>query len=106
MSLSAIQDNLLKTNLVQQTQTKGDDVARGRENAVAAVQKEDNRRQDEVVLSTHEAEQRGIRPDDERGGGREREEEKEKKERDGDEPEDEEGDNGPRARMRRINIVI
>ena len=104
MSLSAIQDNLLKTNLVQQTQTKGDDVVRGQENAVAAVQKEDSRQQDQVVLSTREAEKKGVRSDEEKGRGREREEEEEEKERK-EKPEEEE-DNGPRARMRTINIVI
>ncbi len=103
MSLSAIQDNLLKTNLVQQTQTKGDDVVRGQENAVAAVQKEENRRQDEVVLSTRETEQQGIHDEDRGGRGQEREdEERERRERE----EEDEDENAPRARMRRINIVI
>jgi TATA-binding protein-associated factor Taf7 len=105
MSLSAIQDNLLKTNLVQQTQTKGDDVVRGQQNAVAAVQKEENRRQDEVVLSTRESEQKGVRSDEEKGNGRDRDEDDEEKER-REKEEEEEEDTGPRARMRRINIVI
>jgi hypothetical protein len=104
MSLSAIQDNLLKTNLVQQTQTKGDDVVRGHENAVAAVQKEENRRQDEVGLSTRESEQKGVRSDEEKGNGQGRDDDEEKERREKEE-EDEE-DTGPRARMRRINIVI
>lgn len=104
MSLSAIQDNLVKTNLVQQTQTKSDDVMRGHENAAAAVQKEDGRQQDQVVLSTREAEHKGVRADEEKEKEREREEEEEEKER-REKPEEEE-DNGPRARMRTINIII
>ncbi len=103
MSLSAIQDNLLKTNLVQQTQTKGDDVVRAQETASIAGQKEENRRQDEVVLSTRESEQGNVRSDERGGNGRDdRKRERREREEDGDDEED----TGPRARMRRINIVI
>ena len=116
MSLAAIQDNLVKAPLVQQTQTRGDDVARGQEIGQAALQKEENRRMDEVVLHTQETENQGVRTDEER------EKEGKKKKRGEEEQQDEsdadaenaanpdgtagEGETAPRAVMRQINIVI
>lgn len=107
MSLSAIQDNLLKTSLVQQTQTKGDDVIRGHENAAAAVQKEQGRQQDQVVLSTQGTEGRHIRDDEEKKRDREeKEKEEEENSRREKKKDSNEEDQGPRARMRTINVVI
>ena len=107
MSLAAIQDSLVKTSLVQHTQARGDDIGRGQENAIVAQQQEDNRQEDQVVLRSREAEQNGVRPDEEKeqGQGREREEEEEEQQNGEAQAEDEE-DNGPRAKMRRINIVV
>lgn len=107
MSLAAIQDNLVKTSLVQQTQARGEDVARTQDVAQILSQKEHDRQEDQVVISTRHAEQEGVRPDAER-----RKDERRRKRRDGEKPEDgeEEGadDAAPAARaaMRRINIVI
>lgn len=113
MSLAAIQDNLVKVNLVQQTQTRNDDVAKSQEIFQTAIQREQDRQGDQVVLMTHQTEQKIIRPDDER----EKEERKKKKREDGEEegaeqapgaPEkgDVPSDGHPRASMRRINIVV
>lgn len=109
MSLAAIQDSLVKTSLVQQTQARGDDMNRGHENAIAAQQKEQDRQEDQVVIHAKEAEQGNIR-----------DEEKERRQGKNDEEPEEEGQQGeseildgedeedgvPRAKMRRINIVI
>ncbi|MCD8349362.1 MAG: hypothetical protein LUC93_01955 [Planctomycetaceae bacterium] len=106
MSLAAIQDNLVKTSLVQHTQTRNDDVNRGQENAALAHQREVNRQEDQVVIHTKETEHQNVRTDEERERRRrKREEEKEEEEAVLEEGE-EEGEDGPRARMRRINIVI
>lgn len=114
MSLSAIQDNLVKVNLVQQTQTRGDDVTRSQEIFQTAMQREQDRQGDQVVLMTHQTEQEGIRADEER----EKEEQKKKKKREEEEEEraaqaadtaengDAPSDARPRAAMHRINIVI
>lgn len=109
MSLSAIQDNLVKTTLVQQTQSRGDDVNRGQEIAQAASQREQNRQGDQVVLHTHEAEQQGVRSDGERNRRRrEEDEEEEEEQKERSETSDEQGgdESGTRVRMRRINIVV
>lgn len=114
MSLSAIQDNLVKTSLVQQTQTRGDDVARGQEIAQTAAQREHDRQGDQVVLMSQQKEQAGIKTDEER----EKEEGRKKKRRQEEEEEEREEarDDGPRGEspagggtrevMRRINIVV
>ena len=108
MSLSAIQDNLVKTSLVQHTQTRGDDIAKSQETAQAAAQRENNRQEDQVVIHTKETDQHGIRPDEEkeqqRRRKREEEEEQAEQRSEGEDGEDE--PTGPRARMRRINIII
>lgn len=108
MSLSAIQDSLVKTSLVQQTQARSDDINRGQETAAQAAQREVNRQADQVVIHTQEAEQQGVRADEEkeREGRKREEEEDEEQEEETSEEEGEEGESGPRARMRRINIVI
>ena len=113
MSLSAIQDNLVKSNLVQQTQARGDDVARGQEIAQAAAQREHDRQEDQVVIQTRQRDQDGIRSDEERekeGGKKKRQDEDEdgaEESRDEKRLDDEKGEEGgTRAVMRRINIVI
>lgn len=102
MSLSAIQDNLLKTNLVQQTQTKIDDVQRSQDISTAAAVKEQARQEDQVVIHTKQKSNADVADEKKEKQRREQEEEEEKEERE-DGPKD---DNGPRARMRTINIVI
>lgn len=106
MSLGAIQDNLSKTSLVQQTQARGDDVNRSQETAQNVRQHEVNRQQDEVVLMSQQAEQQGIRSDRE-GGGQQEEGKKKRRAKDPDDDESEENAELPdRWEMRRINIVI
>lgn len=112
MSLSAIQDNLVKVNLVQQTQTKTDDVARGQEIHQAVNRREQDRQQDEVVLMTQQKEEHGIR-DEERERGesgrkkkrRQEEEEEEKQKEEGRHGTEQLEDDHPRARMRKLNIL-
>lgn len=113
MSLVAIQDNLVKVSLVQQTQTRGDDVARGQEIAQTASQREHNRQEDQVVIHTRETENQGIRADEQR----EKEQRKKRRGQNGEAGEEnrEESENaeatpaaetGTRVMMHRINIVI
>ncbi len=104
MSLGAIQDNLAKTNLVQQTQSRNDDVNRSQETAQTVRQHEEDRRGDQVVLMTHQTEQSGIRSDRE-GNGQE-EGKKKRREKSEEEPEEEATDTSGRHEMHRINIVI
>lgn len=116
MSLSAIQDNLVKTNLVQQTQSRVDDIARGQEIAQTAAQREHDRQGDQVVLMAQQKEQQGIRADEEREKeGRKKREEEEEEENAEETPEEETPENaeggdpsktGTRMVMRRINIVV
>ncbi|MCC8189542.1 MAG: hypothetical protein LIP77_02735 [Planctomycetes bacterium] len=114
MSLSAIQDNLAKVPLVQQTQTKGDDVARGQEIGQSAAQREQNRQEDQVVIHSKESENQGLRTDEEREKeGRKKKRGDQDPEKDGtareeDHPDDSDlpAQNGPREVMRRINIII
>ncbi len=107
MSLSAIQDNLVKTSLVQHTQSRGEDIKAGSESAAVAKQHEVNRQEDQVVIHTRESEGRNIRDDEEHP-----KDERERKRKDDEENNEEdvhqegEEDDGPRARMRRINIII
>ena len=110
MSLSAIQDNLVKTNLVQQTQTRGDDVARGQEIGQVAQQRENDRQGDQVVLMTRQAEQQGIRTDEEREKEEQRKKKKRQEEEEAEAANETEGKDSaatdaPRARMRRINFL-
>ncbi len=109
MSLAAIQDNLVKTTLVQHTQSKADDVSRSQESSILAKQQEDNRQVDQVVIHSRQTdEEKNLKADDEkekerrRRKGRDRDTEAREKNED----DDEDGPGGPRARMRRINIVI
>ena len=106
MSLSAIQDNLVKTNLVQQTQSRSDEVARSQHIAQVAAQAEEDRRKDQVVLMTQHAEQTNINPDEERA----REEQKKKKRREEEDDEElaeiEEESVSPHAQMHRIDILV
>ena len=117
MSLAAIQDNLVKTSLVQQTQTRGDDVGRTHEAAQVSLQREHDRQEDQVVISSQRKDEHGIRPDDERR--KEGEKRRRKKGDDASEEEREaerppacelvpapEGYAGARPEMRRINVVI
>lgn len=112
MSLSAIQDSLVKTSLVQQTQTRGDDIQRGQEIGQTAAQREHDRQEDQVVIHSKESEQAGIRPDEEKEKeGRKRQEEEEEEEAQEENVESEENPDDPdkqgtRMVMRRINIVI
>lgn len=113
MSLAAIQDNLVKAPLVQQTQTRGDDVARGQEIAQTANQREQNRQEDQVVIHTRESENQGIRTDEEREKEQrkkkqQQEEEEEEQNAEGrEDPEtDPKSETGTRMVMHRINIVI
>jgi hypothetical protein len=104
MSLGAIQDNLVKTNLVQQTQSRNDDVNRSQETAQTVRQHEQDRQGDQVVLMTHQSEQSGIRSDRE---GRGQEEGKKKRRQNSEEDTQEEAtDTSGRHEMHRINIVI
>ena len=106
MSLSAIQDNLVKTNLVQQTQSRGDEVARSQSISQVAAQAEHDRQQDQVVLMAQQTEQLGIRPDEERA--REEQRKKKRRQANGDDAdkEEEEAATAPHAEMHRINIVV
>ncbi|MCC8167600.1 MAG: hypothetical protein LIQ31_16045 [Planctomycetes bacterium] len=107
MSLSAIQDNLVKTSLVQHTQSRGEDIKAGSESAAVAKQHEVNRQEDQVVIHTRESEGRNIRDDEERPKDqREKKRDDEEENGEGDAAPEGEEDDGPRARMRRINIVI
>ncbi len=107
MSLAAIQDSLVKTSLVQQTQTHSDNIGRSQEVAMAAQLKEQERQEDQVVLSSREAENEGIHDEEKKKDGKKKKNQEEQNgeriQRDDDE---EEVDDGPRARMRQINIVI
>ena len=105
MSLSAIQDNLVKTNLVQQTQSRPDEVARSQHISQVAAQAEQDRRGDQVVIMSQRAEQANINPDEERAR-QEQERKKREQEEDEDElPEIEEENASPHAQMHRINIL-
>lgn len=107
MSLAAIQDNLLKTSLVQQTQSRSEDVSRGQEIGMQADLKEQSRQEDQVVLRSRETSETGVRDEEKDRRRREREKEEEDGEQMRREEFDEgEEDNGPRARMRTINIII
>ncbi len=113
MSLAAIQDNLVKTSLVQHTQTRGEDVARGQEIAQALAQRERNRQEDQVVISTHQTEQERIRADEERKKEERRKKRKQEEEENVEEAAEQAADapadpaeTGTRVMMRRINIVI
>lgn len=111
MSLSAIQDSLVKTSLVQQTQTRGDGVQRSQEIGQTAAQREHDRQEDQVVIHAKESEQTGIRPDEEkekeeRKKRREEEEEEEEKNAESEENPDDPEKKDARAVMRRINIVV
>ena len=114
MSVGIIQDNLVKTSLVQQNQSRVDDIARGQELGQTAAQREDSRQADQVVLSSQSKEEHGVRTDEER----EPDEPRKRKKR-GDEDEDEESadsrrqreeqerkDKRPRARMRTNNVTV
>lgn len=105
MSLTAIQDTLLKTNLVQQTQSKADDVSRSQETAAQQTQKEQSRQEDQVVIHTNQKDGSGIR-DEEKQRQRRNQEEEEEEDKENRDDENAEEDEGPRARMRTINIVI
>lgn len=106
MSLAAIQDNLMKTSLVQQTQTKSDDVSRGQEIAMQAEVKEQSRREDQVVLESSKKGDAELRDEEKERKRRKQEEEDNDQLRREDLEDDEDVDEGPRARMRTINIVI
>lgn len=109
MSLSAIQDNLVKIDLVQQAQSRTDDIGRSLEASQAAARREEDRQADQVVLMSREAGQTGINPDEERNN-REREN-REREGRDRRRREDGADDAGeadapPRPTMHRINVVV
>ena len=114
MSLAAIQDNLVKTSLVQHTQSRVDDVSRGQQIAQTAAQREHDRQEDQVVITLRETEQKNIRADEEREKEEQRKKRKREKEaEDKDQESPAEGGAsggqstpGTRAVMRRINIVI
>ncbi len=107
MSLGAIQDNLVKTNLVQQTQSRGEEVTRNQEVGQTVAQAEHDRQSDQVVLMSQRREQEGIRDDDEPDR-----ENKKKKKNDEEEPPEKdvvlevvEEDAQSNAVMHRINII-
>ncbi len=104
MSLAAIQDSLVKTSLVQHTQTHNDNIGRGQESAMAAQLKEMERQEDQVVIRSREAEQNGIRDEEKQKDGKKKKKQDERIQRNDDD--EEEIDEGPRARMRCINIVV
>ncbi len=118
MSVGIIHDNMVKTSLVQQTQTRGDDVQRSLEIGQVAAQREDNRQRDQVVIQTKQKEEHGIRPDAERekeGRKKRREEEEEEQQemrereeqaKDAPEQYQRDGKTSTRAYMRKINIVV
>lgn len=106
MSLAAIQDNLIKTSLVQQTQSRSEDVSRGQEIGMQADLKEQSRQEDQVVIHSKESSEAGVRDEEKDRRRRKEEEDEEEGERLQREEFVEEEDEGPRARMRTINIVI
>ena len=118
MSLAAIQDNLVKTSLVQQTQTRSDDVGRAQEIAHVALQREHDRREDQVVISAQQKNEHGIRSDEERRKEEERRRRKKGGGAQGGSPETDSAAEdlsnpdspaplaGDRTVMRRINVVI
>ncbi|MDR1744198.1 MAG: hypothetical protein LBS30_00415 [Planctomycetota bacterium] len=105
MSLAAIQDSLVKTSLVQHTQTHNDNVGRSQEIGMAAQLREQERQEDQVVIRGREAEQHGVRDEEKKRDGKKRQRE-EAGERIQREDDGEDVDDGPRARMRCINIVV
>lgn len=107
MSIVALQDSIVKTSLVQHTQTHNDNVVRGQEIGMAAQLKEQERQTDQVVLQSREAEQEGIRDEEKNKDGKKKKQQNQNDDenRDRDNGEEEE-DQSPRARMRQINIVI
>jgi hypothetical protein len=111
--LAAIQDSIVKTSLVQQTQGRNEGVNNGQEIANAAVQQELDREEDQVVISLRRKEENGIRPDEERnpgGGGNKgrdgRGDASKNGEKEPDTEEDHGKETGMRPTMRRINIVV
>lgn len=105
MSLGAIQDNLVKVPLVQQTTTKSDDVARGQENFQVAEHRENSRQADEVVLQTQQRELNEDREKEEQRRRKQEQEEQEQAQRQRSGDDEEEEDTRPRAKMHRLNIL-
>jgi len=107
MSLANIQDNLVKNFMVQPFQSRGGEAQRVHEQVRAQFQAEQTRQADEVVTHTKEAEQQGIRPDQERG-----KEKRESKRRRPGEPEGEEEATTPPSTAsvsgegQRIDIIV
>ncbi len=107
MSVAAIQDSLVKSSLVQHTQSKNDDVSRSQQISAVQDQKEQDRQVDQVVIRSREAEQNGVRDEEKQNDGRRKRKEEEQDGKRVERREDgEEEDEGPRARMRVINIVV
>lgn len=104
MSLYGIQDTLMKTHLVQHTQTHGEGVERAQQSQQAVFQRELNRKADEVVIQTSQSEHANVNPDQEReknqGGGSGK---RKKHDNDSDEPEQ---DNISGQGQHRINIIV
>ncbi|MDR2390825.1 MAG: hypothetical protein LBE84_03985 [Planctomycetota bacterium] len=113
--LAAIQDSLVKTSLVQQVQGHNEGVSNGQEIAHAAVQRELDREEDQVVISLRQKEEHGIRQEEERnpdGGGKKRDrnggsgKNSENGEEEPGAERDREKEAGMRPVMHRINIVV
>ncbi len=87
MSLVNMQDGVVKSPLVQQVQQRGADLSRVQQSTQVPFNQELARQADEVVLQTAEAENEGIRPDEE---GKQDHPQKRRKPAEGEEGPDEE----------------
>ena len=88
MSLANIQDNLVKNFMVQPFQSRGGEVQRVNEQVRTQFQAEQARQAEEAVTHAKEAEQEGIRPDQE--GKRDRYESKRRSAKKAEDEEEEE----------------
>jgi len=106
MSLANIQDNLVKNFMVQPFQSRGGEVQRVNEQVRAQFQAEQTRQAEEAVSHTKEAEQEGIRGDEE--GKRDRYESKRRKKAEDEEEEapSESTNVSPHGDGRLIDIVV
>ena len=98
MSLTGIQDSMVKSHLVQQVQSRTEEVVRLQERTQMPFSQELARQADEVVLNITRTEQDGVR-DEERLKDREEEKRKkrEEEEREGNSPSPREEEEEPPA---------
>ena len=105
MSLSGIQDNLMKTHLVQQTQSRGENVSRALESNQSNFQQEMIRKAEETVARVSAAEKNAINPDQEKGKNKQEQKKQEKREQSGSEQNDSQAVSPPGG-QHKINIVV